>query len=40
VSPSALIRRLLRHATAADIQPVMTVAQVEEMARHVMPESA
>jgi hypothetical protein len=40
VSPSALIRRLLRHATAADVQPVMTVAQVEEIARRVMRESA
>jgi hypothetical protein len=40
VSPSALIRRLLRQATAGGNQPVLTVEQVEEIARRVMRESA
>ena len=40
VSPSALIRRLLRQATAGGNEPVLTVQQVEEIARRVMRESA
>lgn len=40
VSPSALIRRLLRQATGAGGRPVLTVAEVEEIARRVMRESA
>jgi len=40
VSPSALIRRLLRQATAGRNEPVLTVQQVEEIARRVMRESA
>jgi hypothetical protein len=40
ISPSALIRRLLRQATAAGSEPVLTVAQVEEIARRVVRESA
>ena len=41
VSPSALIRRLLRQATTAGgDEPVLTVQQVEEIARRVMRESA
>jgi predicted DNA binding CopG/RHH family protein len=40
VSPSALIRRLLRQATAGGEEPVLTVARVEEIARRVMRESA
>ena len=40
ISPSALIRRLLRQATAGSNEPVLTVQQVEEIARRVMRESA
>ena len=41
VSPSALIRRLLRQATTTGgDEPVLTVQQVEEIARRVMRESA
>ena len=41
VSPSALTRRLLRQATTAGgNEPVLTVQQVEEIARRVMRESA
>jgi hypothetical protein len=40
VSPSALIRRLLRQAAAGGDEPVLTVHQVEEIARRVMRESA
>jgi predicted HicB family RNase H-like nuclease len=40
ISPSALIRRLLRQATAGRNEPVLTVQQVEEIARRVMRESA
>ena len=40
VSPSALIRRLLRQATAGGDESVLTVQQVEEIARRVMRESA
>ena len=40
ISPSALVRRLLRRATAGGTEPVLTVAQVEEIARRVMRESA
>jgi hypothetical protein len=40
ISPSALIRRLLRQATESGGEPVLTVAQVEEIARRVMRESA
>lgn len=40
ISPSALIRRLLRQATATGDEPVLTVAQVEEIARRVVRESA
>ena len=40
ISPSALIRRLLRQATATGGEPVLTVAQVEEIARRVVRESA
>ena len=40
ISPSALIRRLLGQATAGHNEPVLTVQQVEEIARRVMRESA
>jgi hypothetical protein len=40
ISPSALIRRLLRQATAGGDEFVVTVQQVEEIARRVMRESA
>src|SRR4051794_9186993 len=40
ISPSALIRRLLRQATAGRNEPVLTVQQVEEIARRIMRESA
>ena len=40
ISPSALIRRLLRQATTSGDEPVLTVQQVEEIARRVMRESA
>jgi len=40
ISPSALIRRLLRQATAGRNEPVLTVQQVEEIARRVIRESA
>ena len=40
VSPSALIRRLLRQATVGGDEFVVTVQQVEEIARRVMRESA
>ena len=40
VSPSALIRRLLRQATAGGNEPVLTVQQVEDIARRVRRESA
>ena len=40
ISPSALIRRLLRQATTGRNEPVLTVQQVEEIARRVIRESA
>jgi predicted HicB family RNase H-like nuclease len=40
ISPSALIRRLLQQATAGGNEPVLTVQEVEEIARRVMRESA
>lgn len=40
VPTSALIRRILSHAMRAGTQPVLTVEQVEEIARRVMRESA
>ena len=40
ISPSALIRRLLWQATAGRNEPVLTVQQVEEIARRVMRDSA
>ncbi|GEL20010.1 ribbon-helix-helix protein, CopG family [Pseudonocardia asaccharolytica] len=40
VSPSALVRRLLRQALHAEPAPVLTVEQVEQIARRVMRESA
>jgi hypothetical protein len=40
VSPSALVRRLLRQALKADSEPMLTARQVEEIARRVMRESA
>ena len=40
ISPSALVRRLLRQALRAGDQPVLTEQRVEEIARRVMRESA
>jgi predicted HicB family RNase H-like nuclease len=40
VSPSALVRRLLRDALRGGNEPVFTARQVEEIARRVMRESA
>lgn len=40
VSPSALVRRILRHALRDESAPVLTVEQVEQIARRVMRESA
>jgi hypothetical protein len=40
ISPSALVRRLLRQALRAGDQPALTEQQVEEIARRVMRESA
>lgn len=40
VSPSALVRRLLRAALRGGDEPVLTARQVEEIARRVLRESA
>jgi predicted HicB family RNase H-like nuclease len=40
ISPSALVRRLLRVGLGSGNEPVLTAAQVEEIARRVMRESA
>lgn len=40
VSPSALVRRILRQALRPENRPVLTTQQVEEIARRVMRESA
>jgi hypothetical protein len=40
ISPSALVRRLLRAGLGAGNEPVLTVRQVEEIARRVMRASA
>jgi hypothetical protein len=40
ISPSALVRRLLRQALRTGDEPVLTAQQVEEIARRVMRESA
>ncbi|MGH3765583.1 MAG: hypothetical protein ACRDS0_24230 [Pseudonocardiaceae bacterium] len=40
VSPSALVRRLLRDALQGGAAPVLTVEQVEQIARRVLRESA
>lgn len=40
VSPSALVRRILRDGLAGGNAAVLTTAQVEEIARRVMRESA
>lgn len=40
ISPSALVRRLLRAGLGAGQEPVLTAGQVEEIARRVMRESA
>lgn len=40
ISPSALVRRLLRVGLGGGNEPVLTAAQVEEIARRVMRESA
>lgn len=40
ISPSALVRRILRHALHSGQEPILTAAQVEEIARRVMRESA
>jgi hypothetical protein len=40
VSPSALVRRLLRDALRGGNEPVLTARQVEEIARRVMRETA
>lgn len=37
---SALIRRILTHVVREGIEPVLTVEQVEEIARRVIRESA
>jgi predicted HicB family RNase H-like nuclease len=38
--PSALVRRLLRDALRGAVAPVLTVEQVEQIARRVMRETA
>jgi hypothetical protein len=40
ISPSALVRRLLRQGLRSGNEPVLTAQQVEEIARRVMRESA
>jgi hypothetical protein len=40
ISPSALVRRLLRQALRSGSEPALTTQQVEEIARRVMRESA
>jgi plasmid stability protein len=40
VSPSAMVRRVLRDALRPENKPVLTTQQVEEIARRVMRESA
>jgi hypothetical protein len=40
VPTSALIRRILAHAVRRGTEPVLTVEQVEEIARRIMRESA
>ena len=40
VSPSALVRRILRDALSGGREPVLTVEEVERIARRVMRESA
>lgn len=40
ISPSALVRRVLRQAVHDSSGPVLTVEQVEEIARRVIRESA
>lgn len=40
ISPSALVRRLLRQGLQSGNEPVLTAQQVEEIARRVMRESA
>jgi predicted HicB family RNase H-like nuclease len=40
ISPSALVRRLLRAGLGGGNEPVLTARQVEEIARRVMRESA
>lgn len=40
ISPSALVRRLLRESLRGGNEPVLTARQVEEIARRVMRESA
>lgn len=40
VSPSALVRRLLRDALQGGAAPALTVKQVEQIARRVLRESA
>lgn len=40
ISPSALVRRILRQALHRGQQPVLTVEQVEQIARRVIRESA
>jgi predicted DNA binding CopG/RHH family protein len=40
ISPSALVRRLLRQATTGGSEPVLTARQVEEIARRVVRQSA
>jgi hypothetical protein len=40
VSPSALVRRLLRHALQENATPALTVEQVEEIARRVVREAS
>jgi len=40
ISPSALVRRLLRAGLGGGNEPVLTARQVEEIARRVVRESA
>lgn len=40
VSPSALVRRILRQTLHTGSEPALTVAQVEDIARRVMRETA
>jgi hypothetical protein len=40
ISPSALVRRVLRHALQVDSTPALTVEQVEEITRRMIREAS